>query len=257
MVFQRRHSVVLPRPSPAGDRLVMVHVEQLERRALLSAAVADVSLDEGTLQIIGTNKADVISVSLKDEANIQVTLNGDVQEFALVDVQLINIKSLQGADNVAISEDITISTHIVTGQGRDSVLGGGGSDDVDGEMGKDWINGRAGNDTLRGRQGPDTIIGGEGDDFIVGGQGKDSLGGAMGNDTVIGGIEEDTLKGGLGDDTLDGGDGEDSLSGGAGADHYKDTDNDPDSIGRDGEDALTGDKGDDGVLDETPSDLLA
>src|SRR5512133_1954017 len=132
----------------------MQGMDLLERRTMLSAAVASIDLsDEGVLQILWTNKGDEIVVQLKDESTIEATVNGTSEEFALGDVLSIDIRTFQGSDLVEISGDITVSATISTGQGSDSVTGGSGDDLIDLRQGRDYAEGSDGNDEIYGRQG--------------------------------------------------------------------------------------------------------
>ena len=128
----------------------MFPTERLERRLLLSGAVASVSLDEGILRIDGTEKGDSIVVELVN-GEVSVTVNTETQRFATADVTSLDINSYQGADFIYISESVVLPSKILAGQGRDTVYGGGGNDDVDLGTGKDWANGRSGDDTKIGR----------------------------------------------------------------------------------------------------------
>ncbi len=184
----------------------MIGSEFLEQRRMLSA-----TLEGDLLQINGTPRSDAIVLALNvDGVSLDVTVNGELNTFALADIASINIKTFQGSDSVAIDPNLLIGVEVATNQGKDTVTGGGGNDTILGGQGKDLLDGGAGDDSILGNQGMDTITGGDGDD---------TLGGGNGNDLVDGGRDNDSLRGGAGDDTLNGDDGQDSLDGGAGNDN--------------------------------------
>src|SRR5581483_2555969 len=158
------------------------------------AAVASPTLSKkGTLEIPGTSKADVFSVTQNDTI-VGVSVNGVGYAFASSKVKIVVLECGSGNDLVAMQT--SKGTNVLRIHAE--VIGGKGND---------------------------TLSGGKGDDAILGQAGDDSLSGGAGNDSLAGGINNDVLTGAAGNDTLNGGDtgiatadGSDVLSGGAGID---------------------------------------
>ena len=111
-------------------------IELLEGRRFLSAAPAPApAIDAaGVLQVVGTNKSDVIVVELDaaTAGKLDVTVNGTMTQF---DVSAI-----------------TGGVHVVGGNGKDDVDGGAGDDTIDGGKGKDHLVGGAGADHFTGKK---------------------------------------------------------------------------------------------------------
>ncbi len=211
-----------------------LHLETLESRCLLAVPPL-VTFSEGTLDIRGSDKNDVIDVSLNGATgNIEVRVNGLNPDPANPDgypnagVELININGHAGHDEISVSPDIFTPTFIDGHIGNDTLTGGSGNDSLRGFLGKDSLNGGAGDDTVRGNLGNDTLSGGPGNDLVEGMPGQDQLSGDDGNDILAGEEGNDLVDGGEGDDILNtyGGStvnpkgGKDTLTGGAGADFF-------------------------------------
>ncbi len=185
-------------------------IENLESRQFLS-----VSLAEGTLQIIGTHKADNILVTIdsKTPDQIYIDINRFVRRFALSDVENIYIQGGQGDDFIRIDpgkRKIDMPTRI---------YGSGGVDTLEGGVGRDRIYGGGGSDRIDGNDSRDIIYGEAGADRIDGGQGADVIDGGDDNDTLTGGTGVDRILGGPGDDTLNAKDGfTDNVNGGPNTD---------------------------------------
>src|SRR6059058_4533426 len=113
-------------------------LEPLESRTLLS-----VSVDNGTLNIVGTDAADSIRVRVAKDHNLfQVKFNGQVSLIHKADVSAINVDAGAGDDIVMISEAggiIEIPATVLGGQGNDSIQGGGGNDLIQGGDGNDSL----------------------------------------------------------------------------------------------------------------------
>jgi Ca2+-binding RTX toxin-like protein len=159
-------------------------------------------VQNGTLQIIGTARADTLALRLAPgQPN---TLDVDVGDDGTVDFSFD--RSTFGAINVQ------------GGAGDDTIR----IDETQGAITDDAItlDGGPGNDTLIGGSGSDVLDGGGGDDVLRGGDGDDVLIGGPGNDQVDGGRGSDTASLGSGDDRFiwDPGDGSDAVDGGAGND---------------------------------------
>ena len=117
-----------------------------------------------------------------------------------------------------ITGNADTATHLMGGEGNDTLTGGTKDDNLDGG---------AGNDVVTGGMGNDTLMGGSGDDVIgrinvdnPGQEPADTDPDEAGADMLMGGSGNDTLRGGSGDDTLMGGSGDDTLMGGGGADVF-------------------------------------
>jgi hypothetical protein len=78
--------------------------------------------------------------------------------------------------------------------------GGISGDELISGRGKDTLLGRGGNDELRGNRGRDNIDGGNGHDRIFGGADSDKIDGGDGRDVIDGGGDADVLDGNGGED---------------------------------------------------------
>lgn len=172
--------------------------------------------DDGELQIIGTDRNDIISTS-KRRSTLTVFARLDrrnsIIRFRAADIRSIRVNLGDGNDRLFIDREWAIPTSVDAGDGNDSVMTGPGNDHVDGGEGNDhiWTGG-----------GDDLIQAGGGDDRVWAGAGNDIVNGGAGNDLIFGGWGRDILIGGLGRDWIHGGPGENLLIGGT-TDH--DTDN--------------------------------
>src|SRR5687768_2528695 len=170
-------------------------LEAMEGRRLLS-----VSLDDGALSVVGTSRADSITIGLRasDPSKLSVRLNGAVSEFALADVTSIDVQARSGSDRVVVDLGASPAAGVR----------------VNGGNGNDWLRGSAGDDTLLGGHGKDLIMGEGGDDLIEGGMQADRLLGGAGDDTIRGGHGHDLINSGDGDDLTDGGRGDNDVDSG-------------------------------------------
>ena len=149
-------------------------VETLEGRRLFAATVADPFIDGSVLRVAGTNKSDVITVSLNAEAaTLSVSVNGVVHDFTAGFASLteVDISGGNGHDDISVVEAGAVPTTLVFklsgGNGKDSLVGSSGNDELDGGNGRDTLVGGAGNDTLTGGRGKDSLTGGDGADHFV------------------------------------------------------------------------------------------
>lgn len=190
-------------------RAVLPLMEGLEGRTLLSAALTH----SGTLLVLGTPHADVISVAIdsQNSSMIDVTVNGNVQSFAVGSVGNIVVNGGGGNDTISIAPSVTIPATVLGGGGNDSLMAGGGNDSLNGGAGNDSLVGGAGNCTLQGGAGNDTLVGGTGSDSMVGGAGNDSLMGGAGPDDLLGGPGNNTLVNGAGVDAINAGPGKNNV----------------------------------------------
>src|SRR5688572_28793396 len=102
------------------DEALRPVLEPLERRTLLS-----VSLDNGTLNIVGTDASDGIHLRpAKNTSNLKVGVNGEYSMFKMADVTAIKIDTGAGDDSIKISElgaPIEVPATILGGAGSDSI----------------------------------------------------------------------------------------------------------------------------------------
>ena len=167
-------------------------VESLEPRTLCAAAPVRAAVVDGSLEVVGTKRADAIIVMLSS------------QDPDVVEVYSGSVASLVGAFNRAgFPEGIVVSG----GKGNDRLL-------VNFMMEHPVV--------LLGGAGNDLLFGGGGDDVLDGGKGADILFGGFGNDRLDGGAGADRVRGGGGDDSLSGGAGTDAITGGDGTDLFDD-----------------------------------
>jgi len=188
--------------------------EGLEGRRLLSASI---QVNEGTLTVRGTSRADQIEINEllpgggtplgQTTPSLYVTINGRTRRLDLSNVRRIVVDARGGEDRVVMSEDpfyTGIRPAVV--RFRQSLPA--------------TILGGAGNDTLFGGAGDDSISGGAGRDVLAGSAGNDTIDGDGGGDTLVGVAGTDLLRGGAGDDRFQVDDGDDVADGGAGTDVY-------------------------------------
>jgi Ca2+-binding RTX toxin-like protein len=224
-------------------------IETLERRCHLS-----VTLQNGTLSIIGRDKMDTLEGGLNGQGGLFVELNGSRTDYGPGEVQRMDISMLDGADTVILGK-IAVPVVINGGKGDDTLSAGRGNDTIFGGGGRDYLYGREGDDELIGGLQADLLIGGDGDDIlrpisdagtndtVSGGEGRDLAtyaGTPDGVFIIIGGPEDpaqvaDNIRGDVeavvGSDGIDdirngmkigrtiyGGPGNDSLCGGSGDD---------------------------------------
>ena len=176
-------------------------IEGLEGRRMFAVTPAPLPFVDGSgvLQVAGTNKADVITVSLDSAAGmVNVVVNDVATPVPLAGVVGVNVVSGNGNDTVSITETVagewTLPVTLMGGNGKDTLTGASGADTLDGGNGNDTLFGLAGNDTLRGGNGKDTIDAGDGDDNIDGGRSKDVLTGGLGIDTFVGKRQENEAQ---------------------------------------------------------------
>jgi Ca2+-binding RTX toxin-like protein len=139
-------------------------VESLEGRTLFAVgATPSISLTDGVLEVSATRGSDVVEVSLdlNNSAAINVTINGEVQQFDLADILRVRILGGPGDDVLSVL-GLALTTRI---------NGGAGSDILTGALGANWLYGGKGIDSLFGNIGIDHLFGGDGIDNLFGGAG--------------------------------------------------------------------------------------
>jgi Ca2+-binding RTX toxin-like protein len=184
--------------------------EPLESRRLLAVSVAD-----GLLTIVGTNRSDRIEVIRRDDdGQIRVQLNATETRFPIGEISRVLINARGGNDFIEFSGrngGISFPANLNGGKGNDTIHAG---------LADDTISGGNGHDRIEAYAGDDLISGGNGDDVIQGADGHDTLRGDAGNDKLYGNHHDDVLVGGAGDDDLFGGRGVDSVWGNTGDDDF-------------------------------------
>ena len=157
-------------------------LERLEGRTLFAAAPATAVLNNGLLEITGTNRADEIHVT-RNAGQLDVTANGALLgSFDLSATDSIRVDAGNGRDTVVIDAAISLNAVLLGGNGKDSLTGGSGDDTLDGGKGKDVLLGMAGDDVLTGGNARDTLDGGAGNDTLDGQNGRDAVTGGSGDD---------------------------------------------------------------------------
>lgn len=150
-------------------------IEGLEHRTLFAASAVEPFIDTaGVLQVGGTNKSDVIVVTVDtDAATVSVSVNGVVSAtpFTLAAITHVQVDGGNGHDDISVVEQgatpSTLAFKMTGGNGKDSLAGGSGNDELDGGNGKDTLVGNAGDDTLTGGRSKDDLTGGDGADHFV------------------------------------------------------------------------------------------
>ncbi len=141
--------------------------------------IGGVGLNNGQLQIVGTDGRDIIHISqsgsgggsLHVNAHFNVPNGGGstIYTFSLSAVTSIRIIGCGGNDDLKINNQVTVSAFIDGGEGNDTVWGGGGNDILLGGEGNDTMDGGDGRDILIGGLGADNMKGGDHDDVLIAG----------------------------------------------------------------------------------------
>lgn len=143
--------------------------ENLEARKLMAASVTG-----GTLLVVGTESADVITVAVSGSDHV-VTINGTPSSFPSAGVERIKVFSLDGEDRVEVN--VATPSTVSGGNGNDTIFGGTGIDVLGGDAGNDLIDGNPGDDKAFLGTGDDTFVWDPGDnsDRVEGASGADTL----------------------------------------------------------------------------------
>jgi Ca2+-binding RTX toxin-like protein len=158
----------------------------------------EVDLDDGKLEVKGTNGADRIALRVRaaKPAFIEIDVHDDGSADFKVKrdkVERIEIEGKNGDDRIRIDDaevplNETIPTRIDGDWGSDTLIGGRGVERFEGGPGKDFVDGNRGNDRGDMGAGDDTFQWdpGDGNDTIEGRAGRDVMlfNGAAINDTV-------------------------------------------------------------------------
>ena len=140
--------------------------------ATTAAVITGAGVNDGVLQIVGTDGKDRVTVNQQGNGLLKVHANffegKPFRTFDSAEIQAIQIVLCDGDDLASIAGNIDIPA---------------------------TINGGAGNDHLRGGRGDDVLIGGTGNDKLFGGRGHDLLDGGDGRDTLFRSSGKDRLRG--------------------------------------------------------------
>jgi Ca2+-binding RTX toxin-like protein len=189
------------------NRASIATCEGLENRRLLSVSIL---VQDGTLIVRGTNRADYIEVNQLGHGgatpldqpgpSLYVTINGRTRRLDSKAIHRIRVEAGNGDDRVQMSDDPfytglrlavvafrqTLPATILGGAGNDTLIGAEAADSISGGAGHDLISGLAGNDTIDGDGGADTLQGSAGKDLLRGGRGDDRFQNDD-NDSIFGG----------------------------------------------------------------------
>lgn len=160
-------------------------------QAVVSAIINGIGLNNGTLNLIGTDGHDRVHIFRFFHKYVVITnfLPGyPIRLFNVSDVQNIKVTAAKGNDHIHISRNVSVPTILIGGDGHDSLIGGSGNDTILGGNGNDYLSGGNGNNILVGGDDNDWIRSGRGRDILIGGQGRDYLKGGSGDDLLIGGF---------------------------------------------------------------------
>lgn len=169
-------------------------IEALENRQMLSVSLGE----DGTLSLIGTEGADVISVRPASRpGRLLARVNDELKVFPAASVKAITMQGLAGDDVMGVWEmgrRIKAPAFIEGGAGNDRLGGASGADSLVGGDGDDLLNAGAGDDLLNGGQGNDRLLGGRGNNVLIGGGGDDQLIDPGARGKAIGGAGRDQVS---------------------------------------------------------------
>ena len=162
-----------------------LHLEKLERRALL-AGVVSADLVGRELQIVGDELDNGVQVERAGRNAVRIVPDettsvndGRPGEPVVIrgTARSVNVELGDGNDQIKFSRPPRApqSLKINTGAGNDTIDGAGGKDNIKGGDGDDDIQGGEGNDKIDGGNGDDIVDGGEGNDKVKGGKGADTF----------------------------------------------------------------------------------
>ncbi|KAA5538993.1 S8 family serine peptidase [Roseiconus nitratireducens] len=139
------------------------------------AVVSGAGIQDGQLQVIGTDQRDVVQLNLVGGRNNQSVrlnskfLSGDrFREFDVADIGSILVMLGDGDDHFVTAGNIAIDTVVIGGAGNDLIRTGKGNDILLGGLGNDQLFGGGGLDLLIGGAGQDELAGNQDDDLLAG-----------------------------------------------------------------------------------------
>ncbi|MEM8864286.1 MAG: PKD domain-containing protein [Planctomycetota bacterium] len=135
--------------------------------------IAGVGVNDGELQLIGTNGNDKFKVFNWFGGDLKVAsrLDGGPREWQRIEGPIDSIYMLlgDGDDTGFVSRRVHVDATIDAGAGDDLLIGGNGDDILLGGAGYDLMFGRGGRDLLIGGTGGDLIFGDGGQDILIAG----------------------------------------------------------------------------------------
>ena len=142
---------------------------------LTAAVVTGVGINNGVLQIVGTNGDDRVSVNRAGRDTLRVHANflsnGPFREFVESDIDMIRMHLCDGNDQVfTIDSNADIPTIVNGGDGDDILKGGNGSTVLIGDAGSDLLISGKARTILVGGLDKDRLVGVNESDFLIGGQ---------------------------------------------------------------------------------------
>jgi Ca2+-binding RTX toxin-like protein len=235
-------AAVLPATAQAGTIGVQGGVMTFNETDANAANVVTVSLssDGSRINVTDSGRSGGRSITMRSDGSCGVSRTSGNCPAAGVSAIVV----ATGDQNDRITQNTSLPSRLMGGNGNDTLTGGPGDDVLIGEGGADTLTGKAGSDTADysariapvsvslngsaddGEAGEsdnvasdvEILVGGSADDQLAGNDADNVLLGNAGNDILGAGGGNDQLDGGAGDDTLAGGDGADAITGGDGAD---------------------------------------
>ncbi|MEM7479462.1 MAG: hypothetical protein AAF483_31135 [Planctomycetota bacterium] len=126
----------------------------------ISDVTPGVTVENGVLQVIGTEDADRVKV-FKFWNRYYVFTNIDGAKFTKVpasDVDEIYVDTRGGNDRIKVGAFTSTPATLIGGEGDDRIRGGAGDDTIFGGDGQDWIDAGWGNDIVYGGAGSEQSI---------------------------------------------------------------------------------------------------
>lgn len=190
---------------------ILSEIEPLEPRQLLSAVLTA----NGTLQVYGTAKSDVIDVTVNANESVAVSVNGTADVSSpFTEVKRIKIHGRAGSDQITLDESnaaTLLAATIAGGTGSDTITAGNEDNFISGGDGRDEIAAGNGNNVVHGGTKADHITVGNGDNIVLALGRNNVVVAGTGNDTIVAGNHTDISGGG--DDLLWGKSGHDTITG--------------------------------------------
>jgi Ca2+-binding RTX toxin-like protein len=235
----------VPSTANAGTLTVqggVVSYTETDPNAVNSVAIA-YSSDRSRISISESGRSGGRALTVTSDGSCTASRSSGSCPAAGVSMIVVNTTD----QNDRITQNTSIPSRLIGGNGNDTLTGGPGDDVLIGEGGSDTLTGRDGRDTadysartapvsvsldgsandgeagendnvagdveiLAGGSAGDALAGNDADNALLGNAGDDMLGGGGGNDQLDGGGGNDTLAGGAGSDSITGGDGTDTAS---------------------------------------------
>jgi CSLREA domain-containing protein len=137
----------------------------------LEALVTGVALQQGVLAIIGTDAAEVVTITASPtQLTVAAPTLGGTHSFRLTDVTKLTAALCGGNDRITVASNVSVPALLLGGAGNDRLSGGAGPSVLVGDDGADRLTGGSARDILIGGLGRDRVVGNGGDDILIGGQ---------------------------------------------------------------------------------------